>query len=103
MHGKGKTGRRMERQEARCAEITPAPVWNGATRRGAGRRRMEKLRGIKKKLLRVAEKLSEGKNGGCAGGPSLWRAVEHRWVIFVCALINIKIKNTGYEPFLRSE
>ena len=48
MHGKGKTGRRMERQEARCAEITPAPVWNGATRRGAGRRRMEKLRGIKK-------------------------------------------------------
>ena len=48
MHGKGKTGRRMERQEARRAEITPAPVWNGATRRGAGRRRMEKLRGIKK-------------------------------------------------------
>ena len=87
MHGKGKTGRRMERQEARCAEITPAPVWNGATRRGAGRRRMEKLRGIKKKLLRVAEKLSEGKNGGCAGGPSLWRAVEHRWVILVCALL----------------
>ena len=41
----------------------------------------------KKKLLRVAEKLSEGKNGGCAGGPSLWRAVEHRWVIFVCALL----------------
>ena len=57
----------------------------------------------KKKLLRVAEKLSEGKNGGCAGGPSLWWAVEHRWVILVCALINIKIKNTGYEPFLRSE
>ena len=48
MYGKGKTGRRVERQEARCAEITPAPVWNGATRRGAGRRRMEKLRGIKK-------------------------------------------------------
>ena len=87
MHGKGKTGRRMERQEARCAEITPAPVWNGATRRGAGRRRMEKLRGIKKKLLRVAEKLSDGKNGGCAGGPSLWWAVEHRWVILVCALL----------------
>ena len=87
MHGKGKTGRRMERQEARCAEITPAPVWNGATRRGAGRRRMEKLRGIKKKLLRAAEKLSDGKNCGCAGGPSLWRAVEHRWVIFVCALL----------------
>ena len=78
MHGKGKTGRRVERQEARCAEITPAPVWNGATRRGAGRRRMEKLRGIKKKLLRAAKKLSESKNGGCAGGPSLWRAVEHR-------------------------
>ncbi|MCI6815472.1 MAG: hypothetical protein MR876_02760 [Treponema porcinum] len=58
----------------------------------------------KKKLLRVAEKLSEGKNGGCAGGPSLWRAVEHRWVIFVCALLNIKIKKkTGYEPFLRSK
>ena len=64
---------------------------------------MEKLRGIKKKLLRAAEKLSDGKNGGRAGGPSLWWAVEHRWVIFVCALINIKIKNTGYEPFLRSE
>ena len=48
MYGKGKTGRRVERQEARCAEITPAPLWNGATRRGAGRRRMEKLRGIKK-------------------------------------------------------
>lgn len=87
MHGKGKTGRRMERQEARCAEITPAPVWNGATRRGAGRRRMEKLRGIKKKLLRAAEKLSDGKNGGRAGGPSLWWAVEHRWVILVCALL----------------
>lgn len=48
MHGKGKTGRRMERQEARCAEITPAPVWNGATRRGAGRRRTEDVPGIKK-------------------------------------------------------
>ena len=35
MHGKGKTGRRVERQEARCAEITPAPVWNGATRTGS--------------------------------------------------------------------
>ena len=35
MHGKGKTGRRVERQEARCAEITPAPVWNGATRMGS--------------------------------------------------------------------
>ena len=57
----------------------------------------------KKKLRRAAEKLSDGKNCGCAGGPSLWRAVEHRWVIFVSALINIKIKNTGYEPFLRSE
>ena len=64
---------------------------------------MEKLRGIKKKLLRAAKKLSESKNGGCAGGPSLWRAVEHRWVILVCALLNIKIKKTGYEPFLRSE
>ena len=41
----------------------------------------------KKKLLRAAEKLSDGKNCGCAGGPSLWRAVEHRWVIFVCALL----------------
>ena len=48
MHGKGKTGRRVERQEARCAEITPAPVWNGATRRGAGRRRTEDVPGIKK-------------------------------------------------------
>ena len=48
MHGKKKTGRRMERQEARCAEITPAPVWNGATRRGAGRRRTEDVPGIKK-------------------------------------------------------
>ena len=57
----------------------------------------------KKKLLRAAEKLSDGKNGGRAGGPSLWWAVEHRWVILVCALMNIKIKNTGYEPFLRSE
>ena len=64
---------------------------------------MEKLRGIKKKLLRAAEKLSDGKNYGRAGGPSLWRAVEHRWVIFVCALLNIKIKKTGYEPFLRSK
>ena len=35
MHGKGKTGRRVERQEARRAEITPAPVWNGATRTGS--------------------------------------------------------------------
>lgn len=24
-----------EQQEARCAEITPAPVWNGATRTGS--------------------------------------------------------------------
>ena len=47
--------------------------------------------------------LNEKKNCGRAGGPSLWRAVEHRWVIFVCALLNIKIKKTGYEPFLRSE
>ena len=87
MHGKGKTGRRVERQEARCAEITPAPVWNGATRTGSRTAAEGKTARDKKKLLRVAEKLSEGKNGGCAGGPSLWRAVEHRWVIFVCALL----------------
>ena len=87
MHGKGKTGRRVERQEARCAEITPAPVWNGATRTGSRTAADGKTARDKKKLLRVAEKLSEGKNGGCAGGPSLWRAVEHRWVIFVCALL----------------
>ena len=74
MHGKGKTGRRMERQEARCAEITPAPVWNGATRRGAGRRRMEKLRGIKKSssgrrrsFLRV--KTADAPADRASGGP----------------------------------
>ena len=32
---KGRTERRAEQQEARCAEITPAPVWNGATRTGS--------------------------------------------------------------------
>ena len=74
MHGKGKTGRRMERQEARRAEITPAPVWNGATRRGAGRRRMEKLRGIKKSssgwrrsFLRV--KTADAPADRASGGP----------------------------------
>ena len=92
MHGKGKTGRRVERQEVRCAEITPAPVWNGATRTGSRTAADGKTARDKKKLLRAAEKLSEGKNYGRAGGPSLWRAVEHRWVIFVCALLNIKIK-----------
>ena len=34
-YGKGRTERRAEQQEARCAEITPAPVWNGATRTGS--------------------------------------------------------------------
>ena len=74
MHGKGKTGRRVERQEARRAEITPAPVWNGATRRGAGRRRMEKLRGIKKSpsvrrrsFLRV--KMADAPADRASGGP----------------------------------
>ena len=87
MHGKGKTGRRVERQEARCAEITPAPVWSGATRRGAGRRRMEDVPGIKKAPPCGGKAFLNEKNCGCAGGPSLWRAVEHRWVIFVCALL----------------
>ena len=57
MHGKGKTGRRVERQEARCAEITPAPVWNGATRTGSRTAADGKTAPIKKKPLRAAERL----------------------------------------------
>lgn len=56
MYGKGKTGRRVERQEARCAEITPAPVWNGATRTGSRTAADGKTAPIKKPL-RVAERL----------------------------------------------
>ena len=57
MHGKGKTGRRRERQEARCAEITPAPVWNGATRTGSRTAADRRCSRHKKKPLRAAERL----------------------------------------------
>ncbi|WP_288805489.1 hypothetical protein [uncultured Treponema sp.] len=37
-----------EQQEARCAEITPAPVWNGATRTGSRTAADRKTAPIKK-------------------------------------------------------
>ena len=55
--------------------------------RGAGRRRTEDVPGIKKAPPCGGKAFLNEKNCGCAGGPSLWRAVEHRWVIFVCALL----------------
>ena len=86
-HGKGRTERRAEQQEARCAEITPAPVWNGATRTGSRTAADGKTAPIKKAPPCGEKAFLNEKNCGRAGGPSLWRAVEHRWVIFVCALL----------------
>ena len=74
MHGKGKTGRRMERQEARCAEITPAPVWNGATRTGSrtaadGKTARDKKSssGWRRSFLRV--KTADAPADRASGGP----------------------------------
>ena len=88
----------------KCTEKEkPGGGWNGRKRgarklrlrrygtvrpeRGAGRRRTEDVPGIKKAPPCGGKAFLNEKNCGCAGGPSLWRAVEHRWVIFVCALL----------------